>query len=136
MPVLQFDPGSVRTLADEPNLDLTGQFRIGLDLPLRADVPTEHHAVRRLVGEDARPPALAAVGRAVVDVPADARLEHRLGDRRVEQVVFRWFEVAESFGERRESLRDRRVDHDLLPDHRGVGSGHELSSVGSSATST
>ena len=64
------------------DLDLAGVVRVGLDLPLRADVPAEHHPVRRLVGEDPRPAALAAVGAAVVDVAADPRLEHGLGDRR------------------------------------------------------
>src|SRR5580704_10766479 len=69
VPVLQFDPGAVRSLGHEPDLDLAGQLGVGLDLPLRADVPAEDHAGGWLVGQDPRPPALAAVHAAVVDVP-------------------------------------------------------------------
>jgi hypothetical protein len=79
--VLQLDPGAVRSLGHKPDLDLAGQLRVGLDLPLRADVPAEYHAGWRLVGQDPRPPAFAAVDGAVVDVPADAGLEDCLGDR-------------------------------------------------------
>src|ERR1035437_9677015 len=78
--VLQFDPGAVRSLGHEPDLDLAGQLRVGLDLPVRADVPAEYHAGWGLVGQDPRPPALAAVDGAVVDVPAGVGLEHCLGD--------------------------------------------------------
>ena len=35
---------------------------VGLDLPVRADVPAEHEPVRGFVGQDGRPRALAAVG--------------------------------------------------------------------------
>src|ERR1700733_8660637 len=59
--VLQFDPGPVRPLGHEPDLDLAGQLRVGLDLPLRADVPAEYHPGWRLVGQDPRPPAFAAL---------------------------------------------------------------------------
>src|ERR1700689_2410408 len=133
--VLQFDPGAVRSLGHEPDLDLAGQLRVGLDLPLRADVPAEYHAVWWLVGQDPRPPALTAVHGAVVDVPADVGLEDGLGDRRRQQVVLRRLEVAESLGERREGLLDRRLDDHLLADNGDLGSGHELSSAGCSATS-
>src|ERR1700687_3939416 len=68
--VLQFHPGAVRSLGCEPDLDLTGQLRVGLDLPLRADVPAESHAGWWLVGQDPPPPAFPAVHRPVVDVPA------------------------------------------------------------------
>src|ERR1700735_4760323 len=106
--VFQLDPGAVRSLGHETDLDLAGQFRVGLDLPLRADVPAEYHAVWWLVGQDPRPPALTAVYGAVVDMPAAVGLEDCLGDRRREQVVLGRLEVAEPFGERREGLLDRR----------------------------
>jgi hypothetical protein len=61
-------------------------------------------------------------------VPADARLEHRLGDRRREQVVLRRLDVAEPLGEHLEGAVERRVDDDP-PAHDGV-LGHELSSEG------
>src|ERR1700729_471206 len=125
--VLQLDPGAVRSLGHEPDLDLAGQLRVGLDLPLRADVPAEYHAGWWLVGQDPRPPAFAAVDGAVVDVPADAGLEDCLADRGPEQVVLGRLEVAELFGERREGLRGRHVDHHLLADHGDPGSGHGLS---------
>src|SRR5450755_1490145 len=136
MAVLQFDPGAVRSLGHEPDLDLAGQLRVGLDLPLRADVPAEHHPGWRLVGQDPRPPAFAAVDGAVVDTSADVGLEDCLGDRGPEQVVLRRLEVAEPLGERREGLLGRRVDHHLLADYGDLGSGHGLSSVACSATST
>src|ERR1039457_4190693 len=134
--VLQFDPGAVRSLGHEPALDLAGQLRVGLDLPVRADVPAEYHAGWWLVGQDPGPPALAAVDGAVVDVSADVGLEDCLGDRGREQVVLGRLEVAEPLGERCEGLLDRRVDHHLLADHGDFGSGHGLSLVACSATST
>jgi hypothetical protein len=134
--VLQFDPGAVRSLGHEPDLDLAGQLRVGLDLPLRADVPAEDHADWWLIGQDPRPPALAAVDGAVVDVAADMGLEHCLGDRGREQVVLRRLEVAEPFGERFEGLLGRRIDHHLLADNGDLGSGHGLSWIACSATST
>src|SRR6202049_4932654 len=133
--VLQFDPGAVRSLGHEPDLDLAGQLRIGLDLPLRADVPAEYHAGWWLVGQDPRPPALAAVDGAVVDVPAGVGLEDCLRDRGPEAVVLRRVWGAEPLGERREGLLDRRVDHHPLADNGDLGSGHGLSSVTCSATS-
>src|ERR1035441_8341438 len=66
---LQFEPGAVRAHGHETGINLAGQLRVGLDLPLRADVPAEYHAVWWLVGQDPRPPAFAAVDGAVVDVP-------------------------------------------------------------------
>src|SRR5450755_4532364 len=78
--VLQLQAGAFRGLGDEPDLDLAGPLRISLDLPLRADVPAEDDPIRWLVGEDARPTALAAVNPAVVDVPTSTRLEDSLGD--------------------------------------------------------
>src|SRR3954451_18464906 len=77
--VLELDAGALRGLGDELHLDLAGVVRIRLDLPLRADVPAEHDAGGRFVGEDGRPPALAAVGAAVGDVAAELRVEHGLG---------------------------------------------------------
>src|SRR5580700_11955228 len=134
--VLQFDPSAVRSLRHKPDLDLARQLRVGLDLPLRADVPAEYHAGWWLVGQDPRPPALAAVDGAVVDVSADAGLEDCLGDRGREQVVLRRLEVAEPLGEHCEGPLDRHVDHHLLADNGDLGSGHGLSSVAGTATST
>jgi hypothetical protein len=133
--VLQLHPGALRGLRDEPDLDLAGEVLLGLDLPLRADVPTEHDPVRRFVGQDSRPAAFAAVDAPVVDVPADLRFEHGLGDRRPEEVVLRRFEVAEPFGEHGEGPFDRHLDHDLPAHHRIRCLGHELSSVDCSTTS-
>src|SRR5690242_7504028 len=50
VPVLQLDASAVRAIGDEAHLDLTGPVRVGLDLPPGADIPAEHHPVRRLVG--------------------------------------------------------------------------------------
>src|SRR5580693_10658530 len=77
--VLQLDPGAVRSLGHEPDLDLAGQLRVGRHLPIGADVPAEDHPGGRLVGEDSRPAAFAAVSGPVVDMPADMRLKDCLG---------------------------------------------------------
>src|SRR5215213_4934950 len=78
--VLELDPRAVRQLLEEAHLDLARPRRVGLDLPLRTDVPAEDHARGRLERDHARPVALAAVLAAVVDAPADTRLEHPLDD--------------------------------------------------------
>ena len=135
MPVLELHPGASRGLGDEPHLDFAGQVGVGLDLPLRADVPAENDPVRRVVGQDPGPAAFAAVAGAVDDVPTDPRLEHSLHDRCAEQVVLRWFEITEPCGEHVEGPVDRRFDVDQLADHSGIGVGHQLSSVGGVPTS-
>src|SRR5437764_6197520 len=135
VPVLQLDPGAVRGLGVEPHLDLAGLGRVGLDGPAGADVPAEHHPVRRVEGQDPRPPALAAVRRPVRDAAADPGLEHRLGDRRAEQVMLRRLEVPEPVGEHSESTLYRRVHHDLLADRHCLGLGHYPSSSGACAVS-
>ena len=114
--MLELDARTVRGLGDEAHLDFAGLVAIGLDLPLRADVPAEHDPVRRLVCEHPRPAALAAVDAAVVDVPAHVRLEDRLGDLDVEQVVVGRLEAAEVIGEDREGALDGRLDDDRSAD--------------------
>jgi hypothetical protein len=114
--VLELDPGAVGALGAEPHLDLAGLLRVALDLPLRADVPAEDDPVGRLVGQDPRPAAFAAVDAAVDDVPALVRLEHGLGDVYAEHVVLARLEAAEAVGEDRERALDRRLDHDLVAD--------------------
>ena len=116
--MLQLDPSALRGLGDELDLDLAGVVRVGLDLPLRADVPAEHDAVGWFVGQDACPAALAAVDALVVDVTADLRFEHGLGDRYTEQVVLRRLEVAEPLGEHDEGPLDRRLHNDLPANHQ------------------
>jgi hypothetical protein len=51
--------------------------------------------------------ALAPVNRTIVDVAADSRLEHSLGNRSLEQVVLAWLEIAEVFGKYLERFADR-----------------------------
>jgi hypothetical protein len=68
VPVFELDARTGGALRDEADLDLAGLARIRLELPLQADVSAEHDPVGRLVGQHPRPPALAAVGAAVVDV--------------------------------------------------------------------
>src|SRR5262245_9307714 len=111
--VLELDTRPLGTLGDEANLDLAGAFGIGLDLPLWADVPTDHDSMRRFIGEDTRPTALAAVDAAIIDMAADARLEHRLGDLDPEQVVLAWFDAIEFVGERSERPLDWCVHDDV-----------------------
>src|SRR5438477_1035852 len=77
--VLELDAGAIRSLRQEAHFDLARLLEVGLELPMRADVPADHEPVRRLVGEYARPPALAAVHAAVVDVAAHPRFEHHRG---------------------------------------------------------
>src|SRR4051812_30945401 len=52
--VLDLDAGAVSRLGGEAHFPLAGPGRICLDLPLRADVPTQEHSVWRLVGQHAR----------------------------------------------------------------------------------
>jgi hypothetical protein len=108
---------------------------IGLDLPLRRDVPAEHDAVRRLVDEHARPLAFAPVDAAVVDPPADARLEDRFRYLDVEHVVLARLDAVEVLGEDREGPFERHVHDYLRPHGRVLGlCVHETSSVRCSAT--
>jgi len=98
MTMFELQAGAPRGLGDKQHLDLAGVVRVSFDPPFRADVPAEHDPIRWLVGEDARPPAFGAIDCAVVDVPADPRLEHGLGNLYPEQVVLRRLEVAEPLG--------------------------------------
>jgi hypothetical protein len=88
--VFKLYAGAVRALGDEPDLDLTGEFGAGLYLPLGADVPAEHHPVRRLVDQDPCPMTFAAVFGPVIDMSTDPRLEHRLGNRCRKEIVLWW----------------------------------------------
>jgi hypothetical protein len=91
--------------------------------------------IGRLVGQHARPAALAAVDAAVVDVAARARLEHGLGDVDAEHVVLARLDPVEVLREHAERALDRRL-HDELVAHRGVlrVHGHETSLVGVSTS--
>src|SRR5262245_16514318 len=93
--VLERDARAIRSFGNEPHLDLARVGVVRFELPRRPDVPAEHDASRGLVRQYPRPPAFAAVGSAVVDVPAHARLEHRLDVRLSEEVVLRRLESAE-----------------------------------------
>src|SRR5262249_43495341 len=117
--VLELDARAVGVLGDEANFDLAGVLGIGLDLPPRADVPTDHHSMGRFVREHARPPTHAPIHAAVIDMAADPRLEHRLGDIDAEQVVLAWFDASEFVRERSERPRDWCV-HDDLYVHAGL----------------
>ena len=66
--VLQLDPGAVGILGDEAHLDFADTVKIGLELPRRPEVPAEHDSGRWLIGQDPRPPTLATVLGAIVDV--------------------------------------------------------------------
>jgi hypothetical protein len=73
--VFQLDSGAIGCLGDEPDLGLAGFSRVGHDLPLRADVPTEDDPVWWIKGENTRPTTLTSVLAAVEDVAADERFE-------------------------------------------------------------
>src|SRR5215475_14858093 len=127
MPVLQLHPRAGWRLGVEPHLDLAGLGLVSLDRPPRADIPAEHHAGRRVKGQDPRPPAFAAVRCPVHNAAAHPRLEHSLGYRRPEHVVLWWLEVPELISKHRESTLDRRVNNDVLTDCRCVGLSHQAS---------
>jgi hypothetical protein len=120
VPMLELDPRAVWRLGDESNIDLAGFRIISLDLPLRADIPADHHSVRRVVREHPRPVALAAVDALVVDRAALGQLEDRLGDIDAQHVVLGRLETAEALGEDRERALDRRVNDDLVADDVGA----------------
>ena len=67
---------------------------------------------RRLEGQDPSPPTLAAVDATVVEMTADARLEHSLGDLDTEHVVLSRLEATEVLGEHAKRILDRRVHDD------------------------
>ena len=115
--VLELDARPLRSLGDEPDLDLAGLLEVGLQLPARADVPAEDHPVGRLVGEDARPMALASVDAAIEEATARAWLEHRLGDLDAQQVVVGRLEGAEVLGEDLEGALDRHLAVPLRAAH-------------------
>src|SRR5260221_464820 len=73
MAMFQLHPSALRVLGDESDLNLAGEVRVGLDLPLRADVPAEHDPVGWFVGQDPRPAAFAAIHAPVIDVTTDLR---------------------------------------------------------------
>src|SRR4029077_21079245 len=83
-PVLELDPRALGPLGDEPHLDLARPGQVGLELPLRRDVPADHHAPAGLEAQHARPLALAAVDADVVDATARAELEDHLGQLTLE----------------------------------------------------
>ena len=62
--VLQFDEGAA-TLVRERDVNLAGFGAVCLDLPGHADIPAESDVSRRLIDQDRRPAALAAVDAAV-----------------------------------------------------------------------
>src|SRR5204863_7947232 len=67
--MLELYASPIRRLLDEAHLHLARALGIALNLPRRADVPREDDPLRRLVGEHARPLALAAVDAAVIHTP-------------------------------------------------------------------
>src|SRR5262249_45758958 len=87
--VLELNPRAIGANRREAHFDLAGLVVVGLELPLHTDVPTDHKPARRLVREHSRPAALAAVDAAVVDMAADAGLEHHPRQLGLEDVVGR-----------------------------------------------
>jgi hypothetical protein len=112
--MFQFHPSAVIGLGDEAHFDLARLCRISFELPRWSDVPRKDDTGWRLVGEDTRPLALAAVGSHVVDVPANAWLEDGFGDWDREQIVFAWLDGVELVDEEFKRSLDARVDDDAL----------------------
>jgi hypothetical protein len=129
--VVQLDPRPAAVERKKPHLDFTRLVEVGDDLPSRADVPAEDQPVRRLEGANLGPQALGPVRSPVDDVPADPRLEHRLGDRCPEHVVLPRLKLADPFGERCEGLRREYRNHDVVAN---CGVGHHDSSLSRSSS--
>ena len=91
--------------------------------------------MRRVISQDPRPAALAAVDAPIVNVATDVRIEYRLGDCHAEQIVLWRLEVTEPLSKDAESPINRRLDDDLTTDCRFVCLGHDAPSVGCSTTS-
>src|SRR5262249_40157655 len=88
----------------------------------------DHEPMRRLEGEDARPAALAPIHSAVIDMTANARLEHRPGDFDAKHVVLSWLDPIEFLSKDLECPLDGGCDGDLRPYRRRMGfSFHETS---------
>jgi hypothetical protein len=130
--VLELDACALGGLRDEAHLDLAGPLEVGLELPLRADVPAEDNSVWRLDRQHPGPLALAAVDAAVVHPAADVRLEYRLGDFGRQHVVVARLDPIEVLRKDAERSLDRRLDHDREADARRGRlsvSAHSFSSV-------
>jgi len=117
-----------RSQRGEGDVHLAGLRRVGFDLPAGVDVPAEADVARRVVGEDAGPPAFATVLSAVDDVAADPGLEDHLGERSVEDVLVGVPPGAHLGGEHVEGALngDSHVDH--RADRGGGGSDAHTSS--------
>src|SRR5262245_56149304 len=74
--MLELDARPLLAVGDEAHLDFRLEIRVVL--PIRADVPRQHEARRRLPGQYASPVARAAVVAPLVPAAADARLDHRV----------------------------------------------------------
>src|SRR5262249_21649830 len=126
--MLELDPRAIGRFRDELHLDFACFRGIGFNLPAWVDIPANHDALRRLVRQHASPMAFAAVNPAVVDMAADARLEHALGDFHGEQVVFSGKPMSDLLGETDERLLDGNLDDNLRTYRRLMGlSGHVIS---------
>jgi hypothetical protein len=123
--VLEFNASAFRCLFVKPHLDLASHVQVSLECPLRADIPTEDNANRRLVDEDARSPTFGTIDGSVEDVTSHPRLEYGLRDRGTEQLVLGRLEVSESLCEYRERPVNCRVDDDV-PAYRRLGLSHDF----------
>jgi hypothetical protein len=85
-----------------------------------------------LIGEDSCPLASAAVDPDVVDVSADAWLEHGFRDGDREQIVLTRFDGVEIIGEHGECTLDGGVNHDVVPNRFNVRWVHDSSPSSSS----
>jgi hypothetical protein len=116
--VLELDSRAILALSDEADLNLAGPLEISLELPPRADVPTDDEPVRWFVREHPRPAALAAVDPPVVQIAADAPLEHSLRDLDAQQFVLPGLDAIELLGEDLERDLDRRLNNDRTAHRR------------------
>src|SRR5262247_2155116 len=114
--MLQLHQGRIRSLRDEPDLNL-GTHR-GVRLPLAVEVPADHEALRRFPRQDLAHIGLRAVLAQFVPAPAQPRLQHRRLHRRLADGVGTWPPAPETGREYLERVRLIGIDANALAHRR------------------
>src|SRR4051794_15674205 len=116
--VLDLDGGLLGPVGVESDLDLAGVRGVGVELPVAADLPGEHHPLRGLPGQHPAPVPLAAVHAALEPPAALGGFEDHVGDLGLSDVVLPWPPGAEGAGEQGEGAVTADVHGGLALDRR------------------
>src|SRR5262245_18973030 len=114
--MLQLYEGGIRSLRDEPDLDL-GTHR-GVRLPLAVEIPADHETLRRFPHQHLANIGLRAVLAQFVPAPAQPRLQHRRLHRRLADGVGTWPPAPETGREDLERVRLIGIDANAFAHRR------------------